>query len=1096
MDPITAISIASAAVAFFDFAFGLIKDFKQIEEQGQTLTAQSFESSTKTMKSYTCVLRKRQRMDDGSHSPLTEHERALDELLNECGDTAQELLNLLSSLKPKEDSSKLRSIAKVFKTWGKRDELEQLKNHLDECRKNLPIRLLAYLNAKIDSNDAQTRKDFSIVHDSGREIVQMLIIHHDDLINRLSKQDKRLTHLEAQSKSGLIDAILTFRDGDKETLSSGIMGSGTNLQRLENPRDFRRIGKAINTVAGNSSEAASSYYVDFDRIQQRILDCLSFRHINDRAGSIEAAHKKTFEWVFRSPSDRSPLWSDFPKWLKQEETGCYWINGKAASGKSTLMRFIKDDPRLLENLQDWAGNLPLITASFFFWFLGNPLQKSRIGLLRSLLFDILSQRPELILQVMPELCREAGKGGYLHQEIPADPTIEELTRWFRRLKAATEGRYRVFIQLDGLDEFEDKHQILLNMLEEMYLDTSSIKVLVSSRPITDYTQALSQFPSLQLQDLTRGDIRQYTEDHLLNKRYGDPEWTTVIDTVVKKSFGVFLWVTLVVQSLLEGLRNGDTIGELQLRLDELPSEIENLYQTMVNRIPPKYRENAAKMIRLVVLNQQGQDGGQFFTPLTTLHISFSLESWDSVLNYPCQPISEQEIISRHTSIEARLRSRCLGLIEVRSGSEGFLESCEDNVGFIHKTAFEFLEDGTNYSILEAQTRSIDFNPHASLFGSCILLAKTDQPAEVIDCQILGERDWSKSDGARTWPQLRSAFCLATLSESTGRPLDSKYLFEYDNALQRSWNSAGYWIRHQIRDVHGDIKKTEITGHWSNILVFPSLIRPHQQSKKPDVLIFGQPDAVTRRSRGAIPQVTLHREMTHSIMEFSNEKGLSLVCVLFSLPTMLQTVLQNGSIRAGQILQTSESDVTRLLECFIYRVLLLDFLGPGFSICSELDVKIARSLVRAGADPSYCPTMVQIDSNSSASDFSILTLLLFLLAGKIQNPDDVSMIDSDNVEQFVTELITDGTDLEAIINFANGSFAPEHMVQFSLDYLRSQTGTEKRDTVQLCAALERLQNMMQSRCVNRNSQPHNETKESSPFTMRKLWRSFRPGKTGR
>jgi hypothetical protein len=50
--------------------------------------------------------------------------------------------------------------------------------------------------------------------------------------------------------------------------------------------------------------------------------------------------------------------------LREMVRSPYWINGKAGSGKSTLMRFIYCSPCTQQALHKRAGNLELETASF------------------------------------------------------------------------------------------------------------------------------------------------------------------------------------------------------------------------------------------------------------------------------------------------------------------------------------------------------------------------------------------------------------------------------------------------------------------------------------------------------------------------------------------------------------------------------------------------------------------------------------------------------------------------------------------------------------------------------------------------------------
>ena len=66
------------------------------------------------------------------------------------------------------------------------------------------------------------------------------------------------------------------------------------------------------------------------------------------------------------------------------------------------MKYLSDNPKVVENLQAWAGDTKLVTASFYFWNAGNSMQKSHEGLLQSLLFEVLRKCPSLIKIVCPD----------------------------------------------------------------------------------------------------------------------------------------------------------------------------------------------------------------------------------------------------------------------------------------------------------------------------------------------------------------------------------------------------------------------------------------------------------------------------------------------------------------------------------------------------------------------------------------------------------------------------------------------------------------------------------------------------------------------
>lgn len=106
-------------------------------------------------------------------------------------------------------------------------------------------------------------------------------------------------------------------------------------------------------------------------------------HITERIGN-------TFDWAFDEKS------VGLVQWL-QEGKNIFWIRGKPGSGKSTLMKYLYQDPRTSELLRtgSWKLQSKLVTASFFFHHRGNNIQKSFEGLLCSLISQILEQQGSL-----------------------------------------------------------------------------------------------------------------------------------------------------------------------------------------------------------------------------------------------------------------------------------------------------------------------------------------------------------------------------------------------------------------------------------------------------------------------------------------------------------------------------------------------------------------------------------------------------------------------------------------------------------------------------------------------------------------------------
>ena len=229
-------------------------------------------------------------------------------------------------------------------------------------------------------------------------------------ITRAKWPGKQWDGAEAERRHAeTIAAILTTRDGNSTAITSPNY-SPENSSRFSHPDSIRTTTtykQAVERQALRREEPPDFETTEFTSFTKIILDALHFRVINSRRTAVPQAHKNTFQWIYRDPESCDKPWDNFSGWLRSGR-GCYWINGKTGSGKSTLMKFLHEDRRTNQALQEWAarqGGSELVVGSFFFWYAGTSVQKSQAGLLRSLLFDVLNRRPELVPVLFPDVCR-------------------------------------------------------------------------------------------------------------------------------------------------------------------------------------------------------------------------------------------------------------------------------------------------------------------------------------------------------------------------------------------------------------------------------------------------------------------------------------------------------------------------------------------------------------------------------------------------------------------------------------------------------------------------------------------------------------------
>jgi hypothetical protein len=224
----------------------------------------------------------------------------------------------------------------------------------------------------------------------------------------------------------------------------------------------------------------------------------------------------------------------------------------------------------------------------------------------------------------------------------------------------------LFLLIDGLDEYSGDKVVLADVLKAAALtweqQSSDIKLCLSSRPLKEFEEAFEKCPKIKLEELTHGDIQLYVSSIFRNNkqmiylRDTDPKNAQqLVQDIVQKAAGVFLWVRIVVDSLLEGLRNQDSMEDLRRRLEEFPAELEPLYTRMLENIPPRYLVQASRYFQIAQAAQE---------PLPTLAMWSANEDRPPTTN-PTEGVSLEELIHRCSQVDARLRSRCAGLLEIR-----------------------------------------------------------------------------------------------------------------------------------------------------------------------------------------------------------------------------------------------------------------------------------------------------------------------------------------------------------------------------------------------------------------------------------------------
>ncbi|KAL9110918.1 MAG: hypothetical protein Q9227_004533 [Pyrenula ochraceoflavens] len=673
MDPLSAFSLAGTVLQFIDCGSRFIKlAYKLYRSEDDGLS--SYSEMEELTLSFSDALKIFQAPNSDRNLSAAPHDD-LAKLANECKEVAEQLITLLQELNTS-TSRKRDAVKRAFQIRWKEDEIRSLKSRLDEFRNQFNFHVLASMRTLSDVSE----------------------------IKASLRRDLKAKIYEEASRSVNTTAPLIVLE----------------------PWQREELVKAV-------------------------LSTLAFQGMANREERIAETYESTFKWVFQESDTDHRKWESLKNWL-ESESQIYWITGKAGSGKSTLMKYICQptlresdsrysvsdsltakacQPRCQQYLETWAGRKKLLVASFYFWNSGTQLQMARAGLLRSLLYQIMHQAPDLMPTVFPSQWESFSILGMR----PNDWEESELHTALELVVKTLPTRYKIAFFIDGLDEFAGTKEELISLVQNLARWCADIKFCVASRPWVVFETAFETKPQLRLENLTYNDIKHYVASNFESNlefpklQAREPEFASqLIENVVTKASGVFLWVNLVVASLLAGINFGDRVQDLQRRLDHLPPDLEHLYDKMLRGLDPFYLEHAAQLIMILEAS---------IRPLTLIILYFADEERvDSVLETPPKLMLGNSLPLHMDAMVRRLNSRLKGLLEVDNNVaiRGPEELAQRTVQYLHRTVKDFIQSSEVQKFLQSSLNS-SFDPHLKL---CVAYAAYMKAFPTrIDSKILG-----------------------------------------------------------------------------------------------------------------------------------------------------------------------------------------------------------------------------------------------------------------------------------------------------------------------------------------------------------------------
>ncbi|KAJ9634793.1 hypothetical protein H2204_006026 [Knufia peltigerae] len=457
-------------------------------------------------------------------------------------------------------------------------------------------------------------------------------------------------------------------------------------------------------IAAHHTKTISLHNHKRESVRRQLLEALAFPEMNERRNMVEKRLRDfgdTCRWLFSCPDcvhqcpHDSCIQSDFVQWL-YNGTEIFWISGKPGSGKSQLMDFIRQsfhsNGPSFAPLAAWANGKHVHVLDFWFFKPATSvLLKTLQGFWRSLCFQILDQDKSLVEKVVHGGSNEAPESLRSSLQLSGTNvrswTDRELSSWFLYLLSATEHKF--LLLLDGLDENADDHEGLLETIHHLVRSSRNIKICCSSRPEPLIARSLEHCPMLRLQDLNFADIETYC-----SRRLDDTRAAVHAYDIAKRAEGVFLWAYLVAEDLRRGSMLGDGDKDLEQRLNETPTEMNDLFEFMLKRQDRYYVKHPKPYLLLLNAAVQADSSP---TLLQLLLASRDLESIKSQITNGPDANFLTDLNESARNMEINVIANCAGLVEtertyhsVGASYEYIVEAAFVRLRFIHRSVQDFL----------------------------------------------------------------------------------------------------------------------------------------------------------------------------------------------------------------------------------------------------------------------------------------------------------------------------------------------------------------------------------------------------------------------
>lgn len=365
-----------------------------------------------------------------------------------------------------------------------------------------------------------------------------------------------------------------------------------------------------------------------------------------------------------------------------EENGLLWVKGKPGAGKSTLMAFIYKDFEVNASLKFHSS------LDFFFHARGTLLQKTPIGMFRSLLHQLYVQIP-----MIRERIKHAFRGKTHVVGNHWDWQIKELKDLFSNAVVDAAKLRKLNIFVDALDEAgaeaaNDLADYFHRLNDALHDAKTTSRICISCRHFPIIARVCSL--EILVEKNNHDDILTYVHSEIQDKvQMETPEevtsWSEVEDDVVNKASGVFQWVSLIVPLIIRYHGEGQSFAYIREKLNKVPRELGDVYEyVLTNIIEPQNLERTLLLMQWICFAER---------PLSVTELRYAINSdptVDCLQSEVCNNL--RDFVENDTSMVRQIKALSGGLAEVnRHENETTVQCVHQSVDdFLRSTGLKFL----------------------------------------------------------------------------------------------------------------------------------------------------------------------------------------------------------------------------------------------------------------------------------------------------------------------------------------------------------------------------------------------------------------------